>query len=139
MSTNKTINYTARTVCPSLREPSRAEWRTTNLFGGANKKPNYYTGSQRDVTRESQWTTDTHIADSLRQDLPHLTGSASLQDKSVGKQDEGTDTTEQGNQSDTQKERTLTMAKVLDSHHPKIYITEHKYINCGLFECATWK
>ena len=26
------INYTARAVRPSLREPSRAEWRATNLF-----------------------------------------------------------------------------------------------------------
>jgi hypothetical protein len=28
----ETINYTARAVCPPLREPSRAEWRTTDLF-----------------------------------------------------------------------------------------------------------
>jgi hypothetical protein len=36
------INYTARTVCPSLREPNRAEWRATTLFFSANEKPNYY-------------------------------------------------------------------------------------------------
>ena len=32
LSTNTSINYTARAVCPSLREPTRAEWRATNLF-----------------------------------------------------------------------------------------------------------
>jgi hypothetical protein len=32
LSTNTSINYTVRTVCPSLREPTRAEWRDTNLF-----------------------------------------------------------------------------------------------------------
>jgi hypothetical protein len=32
LSTNMSINYTARAVCPSLREPFRAEWRATNLF-----------------------------------------------------------------------------------------------------------
>jgi len=42
LSTNISINYTARAVCPSLREPTRAEWRATNLFLSANKKPNYY-------------------------------------------------------------------------------------------------
>ncbi len=42
------INYTALTVCPSLREPNRAEWRATNLvpmksqITSANEKPNYY-------------------------------------------------------------------------------------------------
>ena len=42
LSTNISINYTARAVCPSLRESTRAEWRVTNLFLSANKKPNYY-------------------------------------------------------------------------------------------------
>ena len=42
LSTNISINYTARAVCPSLREPIRAEWRDTNLFLSVNKKPNYY-------------------------------------------------------------------------------------------------
>jgi hypothetical protein len=46
LSTNISINYTARAVCPSLREPTRAEWRATNLFLSANKKPNYYTRTQ---------------------------------------------------------------------------------------------
>jgi hypothetical protein len=32
LSTNMSINYTARVVCPSLREPSGAEWRVTKLF-----------------------------------------------------------------------------------------------------------
>ncbi len=32
LSTNTSINYTARVVCPSLREPTRAEWRATNFF-----------------------------------------------------------------------------------------------------------
>ena len=41
LSTNMSINCTARAVRPSLREPSRAEWRVTNLFLSANKKPNY--------------------------------------------------------------------------------------------------
>jgi hypothetical protein len=31
LSTSMSINYTARAVCPSLREPFRAEWRV-NLF-----------------------------------------------------------------------------------------------------------
>ena len=35
------INYTVRVVRPSLRESSRAEWRTTNHFLSVNKKPNY--------------------------------------------------------------------------------------------------
>jgi hypothetical protein len=42
LSTNISINYTVRVVCPSLREPTRAEWRVTNLFLSDNKKPNYY-------------------------------------------------------------------------------------------------
>ncbi len=33
LSINMSINYTTRTVCWSLRELSRTEWRTTNLFG----------------------------------------------------------------------------------------------------------
>ncbi len=32
LSTNISINYTERAVCPSLREPIRTEWRSTNLF-----------------------------------------------------------------------------------------------------------
>jgi hypothetical protein len=32
LSTNISINYTERSVCPSLREPTRAEWRDTKLF-----------------------------------------------------------------------------------------------------------
>jgi hypothetical protein len=32
LSTGRSINYTARTGCPSLREPNRAEWRAANLF-----------------------------------------------------------------------------------------------------------
>ncbi len=32
LSTNISINYTVRVVCPSLREPTRVEWRDTNLF-----------------------------------------------------------------------------------------------------------
>ena len=38
----KQIKYTAWALCSSLREPTRAEWRATNLFLSANKKPNYY-------------------------------------------------------------------------------------------------
>jgi hypothetical protein len=33
----------------------------------------------------------------------------------------------------------FTIAKVLDSHHPKTYNTEHKCINFGLVEGVTWK
>ena len=36
---DKTVD---RTIGPSLREPNRAEWRATNPFLSANKKPNYY-------------------------------------------------------------------------------------------------
>ena len=32
LSANMSINYTARAVCPALREPSRAEWRAAYLF-----------------------------------------------------------------------------------------------------------
>ncbi len=32
LSTNISMNYTARVICPSLRESTSAEWRTTNLF-----------------------------------------------------------------------------------------------------------
>ena len=50
LSTNISINYTARAVCPSLREPTRAEWRATNLFWSANKKPNYYNTVTKNAT-----------------------------------------------------------------------------------------
>ena len=33
----------------------------------------------------------------------------------------------------------FTIAKVVDSYHPKTYNTEHKYINFGLIEGETWK
>jgi hypothetical protein len=38
---NGSINYTARTEV-RLFTLIRAEWRATNLFVSANKKPNYY-------------------------------------------------------------------------------------------------
>jgi hypothetical protein len=37
LSTERSINYTARTVGPSLRDPNRAEWSATNLFFSAIK------------------------------------------------------------------------------------------------------
>ena len=37
LSTERSIDYTARTVGPSLRDPNRAEWSATNLFFSAIK------------------------------------------------------------------------------------------------------
>ena len=40
---NGSINYTARTIVRLyVSLENRAEWRATNLFLSANKKPNYY-------------------------------------------------------------------------------------------------
>ena len=40
---NGSINYTARTIVRLyVSLGNRAEWRATNLFLSANKKPNYY-------------------------------------------------------------------------------------------------
>ena len=39
---------------PSLREPQGAEWRATNLFLSANKKPNYYSAGLGGEFREGE-------------------------------------------------------------------------------------
>jgi hypothetical protein len=65
-----------------------------------------------DAVREG--TTDAQVAHALRQGLPHLTDTASLQDRRAGKQPEGTGTSAKGKQpaaQQTKRTRTTSQAR----------------------------
>ena len=61
LSTNMSINYTTWVVRPALREPSRVEWRVTNLFWVSMKTwlllPNfvYYELIKRELKTKLIW------------------------------------------------------------------------------------
>ena len=65
---NGSINYTARAaVRLYVSLGTRAEWRATNLFLSANKKPNYYSLVHQIMRRQESGLVNTIIANFQRQ------------------------------------------------------------------------
>ena len=66
------------TVCPSLRDPHRAEWRETNLFFSANEMPNYYSISAAptptQVSPIAQGSQQEQSSSDISADIPHFQG-----------------------------------------------------------------